>query len=353
MAESFSRDGALERGRRPRRPRRGYARGAQALLGRRPRLQRRPLGIGRILDGPEPQEGGAAGRFAFDVALVVGDQVRSRRPRSAVGASGETLLRHEALGVPPGVPRARAWPLRSAGRDVARHTQPYLGLRDRGPSRGRRTARGGKGTSTSQACASRRSPAPPSSTLPSGCTFWSAASRPRRERTMASSSSARYSSPSASIAFAISTTRPRRERPGGQARLELRLGADRELAAPPALRPRPLRHGARPPRPRRSVAAHDRHRRPAMDQRRSSLGDVRPHATRPSDGSEYGLLWWVFEDLGGYVASGASFSLCAVLPREGIVAAVARNHTGATRASFDYKAEKRRVIELSSRFVTD
>jgi CubicO group peptidase (beta-lactamase class C family) len=74
------------------------------------------------------------------------------------------------------------------------------------------------------------------------------------------------------------------------------------------------------------------------------------HSTRPSDGSDYGLLWWLFDDLGGKVASGASYSLCALLPEKGVAAVVARNHMGPTKAPFDYRADKRRILELAGAF---
>jgi Beta-lactamase class C and other penicillin binding proteins len=74
------------------------------------------------------------------------------------------------------------------------------------------------------------------------------------------------------------------------------------------------------------------------------------HSTRPSDGSDYGLLWWLFPELGGYVASGAAFDLCALLPAQGIVAVVMRNHYGPASSPFDYRAEKARVIELAGAF---
>ncbi len=75
-----------------------------------------------------------------------------------------------------------------------------------------------------------------------------------------------------------------------------------------------------------------------------------PHSVRPSDASDYGLLWWLFGDLEGVVASGASFGLCALLPRQGIAVAVARNHIGPTARPFDYRADKRRILELAKAF---
>lgn len=71
------------------------------------------------------------------------------------------------------------------------------------------------------------------------------------------------------------------------------------------------------------------------------------HSIRPSDSSEYGLLWWLFRETGGYVASGASFCVCGILPREGIVVAVSRNHFGPVRQPFDYRADKMRLLDLA------
>lgn len=73
-------------------------------------------------------------------------------------------------------------------------------------------------------------------------------------------------------------------------------------------------------------------------------------STRPSDGADYGLLWWLFDEVGGRVASGASFSVCALLPERGIAAVVARNHYGPARGAFDYRADKLRILELARRF---
>jgi CubicO group peptidase (beta-lactamase class C family) len=73
-----------------------------------------------------------------------------------------------------------------------------------------------------------------------------------------------------------------------------------------------------------------------------------PHSVRPSDACEYGLLWWIFRKQGGFVASGASFSVCGLLPRQDIVVAVARNHFGAPDRSFDYREDKIRILELAA-----
>ncbi len=73
-----------------------------------------------------------------------------------------------------------------------------------------------------------------------------------------------------------------------------------------------------------------------------------PHAVRPSDACEYGLLWWIFRKQGGFVASGASFSVCGLLPRQDIVVAVARNHFGAPDLPFDYREDKIRILELAA-----
>jgi CubicO group peptidase (beta-lactamase class C family) len=73
-----------------------------------------------------------------------------------------------------------------------------------------------------------------------------------------------------------------------------------------------------------------------------------PHSVRPSDACEYGLLWWIFRKQGGFVASGASFSVCGILPRHDIVVAVARNHFGAPDRPFDYREDKIRILELAA-----
>jgi CubicO group peptidase (beta-lactamase class C family) len=52
------------------------------------------------------------------------------------------------------------------------------------------------------------------------------------------------------------------------------------------------------------------------------------HGNRPSDNGRYGLLWWLFEGDGGYVASGASNTVSAVVPETGAVVTVIRNQAG-------------------------
>jgi len=75
------------------------------------------------------------------------------------------------------------------------------------------------------------------------------------------------------------------------------------------------------------------------------------HSTRASDGSDYGLLWWLFPEQGGVVASGASYGVCALVPDLGIAAVVARNHYGPAATPFDYRADKIRILELARAFI--
>ncbi len=68
------------------------------------------------------------------------------------------------------------------------------------------------------------------------------------------------------------------------------------------------------------------------------------HGTRASDNGRYGLLWWLFEKEGGYVISGASYSVAAVAPDAGVVVTVTRNHTGPNPGPFNYFEDKKMLV---------
>jgi len=68
------------------------------------------------------------------------------------------------------------------------------------------------------------------------------------------------------------------------------------------------------------------------------------HGTRASDNGHYGLLWWLFENEGGYVISGASHTVTALVPESDIVVTVTRNHTGSHPGPFNYYKDKESLV---------
>ena len=70
------------------------------------------------------------------------------------------------------------------------------------------------------------------------------------------------------------------------------------------------------------------------------------HGIRPSDGGRYGLLWWLFEEDGGYVVSGASQTASAVVPEADAVVTVTRNHRGSHPGRFTFNEDKRRLVRF-------
>lgn len=68
------------------------------------------------------------------------------------------------------------------------------------------------------------------------------------------------------------------------------------------------------------------------------------HGTRASDNGRYGLLWWLFEKEGGYVISGASYSVAALAPDADVVVTVTRNHIGPNPEPFNYYEDKKKLI---------
>ncbi|MBN1876614.1 MAG: beta-lactamase family protein [Anaerolineae bacterium] len=70
------------------------------------------------------------------------------------------------------------------------------------------------------------------------------------------------------------------------------------------------------------------------------------HGTRESDGGRYGLLWWLFEEDGGYVMSGAAHSLCAVVPETQVVVTILRNHQGPAPGPYNYYEDKRQAVRF-------
>jgi CubicO group peptidase (beta-lactamase class C family) len=74
----------------------------------------------------------------------------------------------------------------------------------------------------------------------------------------------------------------------------------------------------------------------------------REHGIRASDGGRYGLLWWLFEEEGGYVASGAGHSLTAVAPSTNVVVTVTRNRAGPLPSGTrPYIEDKRTLVRFA------
>ena len=72
----------------------------------------------------------------------------------------------------------------------------------------------------------------------------------------------------------------------------------------------------------------------------------RYHGMRASDNGRYGLLWWLFEDDGGYVMSGMGHVVVAVVPESGVVVTVARNRISHIPGPFDYYEDKRALVRI-------
>ena len=73
------------------------------------------------------------------------------------------------------------------------------------------------------------------------------------------------------------------------------------------------------------------------------------HGTRASDGGRYGLMWWLFEDDGGYVMSGRENKINAVVPETGAVVTVIRYPQAKAAAEYNFKADKRAMVLFGKR----
>ena len=71
------------------------------------------------------------------------------------------------------------------------------------------------------------------------------------------------------------------------------------------------------------------------------------HGIRDSDRGRYGLLWWLFEDQGGYVMSGHALKVNAVIPHRNVVVTVIRYPQN--DASFDFFADKLAFVNFGNR----
>jgi CubicO group peptidase (beta-lactamase class C family) len=70
------------------------------------------------------------------------------------------------------------------------------------------------------------------------------------------------------------------------------------------------------------------------------------HGTRDSDKGHYGLLWWLFEEDGGYVISGAGAKATAVVPETGVVITVLRLPLKPENGPFNFYLDKQKLAQV-------
>jgi len=73
------------------------------------------------------------------------------------------------------------------------------------------------------------------------------------------------------------------------------------------------------------------------------------HGMRESDGGRYGLLWWLFEDDGGYVMSGKDNKINAVIPETGVVITVIRYPQAKAAKDYKFSKDKRAMVLFGKR----
>jgi len=71
------------------------------------------------------------------------------------------------------------------------------------------------------------------------------------------------------------------------------------------------------------------------------------HGTRVVDGGEYGLLWWLLADHGGFVMSGYGQKVNAVIPEKNIVVTVLRYPQN--NEYFEFSADKHALVTFGNR----
>lgn len=70
------------------------------------------------------------------------------------------------------------------------------------------------------------------------------------------------------------------------------------------------------------------------------------HGIRDSDKGRYGLLWWLFEDDGGYVISGAGAKATAVVPETGVVITVLRLPLKPENGPYQFNHDKQTLVRF-------
>lgn len=73
------------------------------------------------------------------------------------------------------------------------------------------------------------------------------------------------------------------------------------------------------------------------------------HGTRESDGGRYGLMWWLFEEDGGYVMSGKDNKINAVIPETGVVITVIRYPQARAAENYRFAEDKRAMVLFGKR----
>jgi CubicO group peptidase (beta-lactamase class C family) len=73
------------------------------------------------------------------------------------------------------------------------------------------------------------------------------------------------------------------------------------------------------------------------------------HGTRDSDQGRYGLMWWLFEDDGGYVMSGKDNKINAVVPETGVVVTVIRYPQARPGGGYRFIEDKRAMVLFGKR----
>ena len=73
------------------------------------------------------------------------------------------------------------------------------------------------------------------------------------------------------------------------------------------------------------------------------------HGTRGNDNGHYGLMWWLFEDDGGYVMSGKDNKINAVVPETNVVISVIRYPQAKAAEGYKFTADKRAMVLFGKR----
>ena len=73
------------------------------------------------------------------------------------------------------------------------------------------------------------------------------------------------------------------------------------------------------------------------------------HGMRESDQGRYGLMWWLFEDDGGYVMSGKDNKINAVVPETNVVITVIRYPQAKAAKGYSFSADKRAMVLFGKR----
>jgi len=73
------------------------------------------------------------------------------------------------------------------------------------------------------------------------------------------------------------------------------------------------------------------------------------HGMRDSDQGRYGLMWWLFEDDGGYVMSGAQSKINAVIPETNTVITVIRYPQARADKGYKFSEDKRAIVLFGKR----